>query len=412
MGQFEKLVPTEILLYRIIDEQNLLIRKNCKLSIELIIKLIYDQLSSDATNDSIGMCDRFFESCYLELIYDFAKFVQTLPEPGLQSSMLEHALARAAAMLQYLIPQLCIIAEKEAKFGGMQKLLYVVFSSALLYEIGCIEQERVIHLCNSHGHFIRRWDPLMGCMDSASHFKIRYRTGWKDSLKLPLTYFFARKLMPDIGLLWMSDSPAALALWFSLLADPVEEWAAYSITFRWEALNDVMNDCLKNLEDNSGILTESTLLGEIFWDWLKDSLHKGSLSSNSNGADVHFLSEGLVIDTDVIFETFKKYFTSSIDKIILFQQFNALGLSKLSGGDTKFDQYFSSYPEAGGIKNIFDTASKKNIVNGILIDQAHNLLLLNNPLSAHLKAVRPVSWLASFMQHFQQDSIKNTELTR
>ena len=101
-------IPQEARLYRILDEQELLTRRNCKEAIDHIISRIFAVVDKARySDDSEQMRDSFFEACYLELMYDFSKFVQTLPDTGLSSNvpMLERSLARASAMLAWFCPQ-------------------------------------------------------------------------------------------------------------------------------------------------------------------------------------------------------------------------------------------------------------------------------------------------------------------
>lgn len=415
----EQLIPQEGMLYRIMTENELLMRSNCKSSIDRVIRLVYESLEAvQHADDTPGMGERFFEICYLELIYDYAKFVQTLPEPGVSDEvpMLERGLARAAATLQWFQPHLEGMAKQNPALGGLQKLVYVVFSSALLYELGAVEQERMIHLCNAQGHFISRWDPLMGYMEAATHYKIRYRTGWHDSLKEPLTHCLAKQLMPSIGLLWLSDSQDSLRLWFSLLTDCSEAWLEYGLSFAHADIESVMQEHLKTIDAIDKKVPDDTLLGEIFWDWLKHALSSGSLRVNEHGSDVHVLSDGLLLDVDLLFDKFSKYLSTDINKITVFQQFNHMGLIRISGEDFQLGKYFSEYSTSGNalhgsVNNLFGSQAaaqnvKRRMIQGILIDQAHALIALKQfGTVSSVNNVSPVSWLASFMNRFKQNAL-------
>ena len=403
-----KNIPQEARLYRILDEQDLLTRRNCKSAIEHIIDRIFSIIEvSRHPTDSDYMRDSFFEACYLELIYDYAKFVQMLPDVGLSVDvpLLERGLARASAMLAWFCPQAEALAARNPELGGVQKLVYVVFSAALLYEVGMLEQERVVHLTNHFGHFIQRWDPLMGPMQGGSHFKIRYRTGWAESLKTPLTHCFAKQLMPSIGVLWISDSPKALALWFVLLNDVTEGWNTYGLQFSWEEIEQLMQSYLQYPEEVETNIAEETLWGEIFWDWIKHSIKNNEMSMNHHEASAHVTEHGLILDADAVYENFNKYMGQSMNKVVVYQQFNYMGFTKLSGQDTKFQKYFSEYP--GHAKNMAShmfsaprSGAKHVISPGILVDQAHGLLDLPSPEGQYVASALPESWLAQFSSRF------------
>lgn len=417
----EQLIPQEAMLYRILEESELLTRTNCKSSIDRVIKLVYEMLEHVRhVDDGVQLGERFFEICYLELIYDYAKFVQTLPEIGLSDDvpMLERGLARAAAILQWFRPQIQAISKQNPQLGGVQKLVYLIFSSALLYEVGAIEQERVIHLCNAQGYYISRWDPLVGHMDSATHFKIRFRTGWNANLKTPLTHCIAKKLMPTIGLLWLSDSQEALNLWFALLTNMQEAWLQYGLVFSLSEMDILMQEHLQAIQEIDKEVSDDTLLGEIFWDWLKRSIADSDITLNDHGAHAHVLDDGLLLDVDLVFEKFKKYFSTDINKVVLFQQFNYMGLTKLSGQDVKISQYFSEYSvqdeNTGSVKNMFGVSSttvvKRGVIQGLLVDQAHALLSLRQyGVAPNVGGGNQASWLSNFLNRFQQDALETAK---
>lgn len=415
----EQFIPKEAMLYRVMQEQDLLMRSNCRTALERLIDVVYGFLERGRSEQaSDGMGERFFEICYLDLLYDYALFVQSLPDPGAsdETPMLDRALARAVATLEWFLPHLDSLTKTHPEFGGAHKLMYLVFSAALLYEVGVVEQERVVHLCNKQGHFMARWDPLVGPMQSGAHYKIRYRTGWTQALKSPLTHCFAKQLMPQIGLLWLSDSQEALSLWFALMEDPQEAWVEYGLHYDWRVIERLMREHLHSCDVVERHVSEETLLAEIFWDWVKRAWSDQALLVNVHGGDMHVLPEGLLIDVDQLFEKFSKYFSTKINRVVLFQQFNHMGLSRLSGGDVLFSQYVSEYPEQAAMharhasRSLFGAVSNPSALHrsfqGILLDQAHALMPLGtHPPTAYVTGQAQASWLRAFMDRFQKNTV-------
>ena len=91
---------------------------------------------------------------------------------------------------------------------------------------------------------------------------------------------------------------------------------------------------------------KETAIGELFWKWLREGLMKGELAINKSDAGVYSVREGILLAYSKIFEDFSRAYSQHRDWIVAFQQFNMLGLTKLSGDDYRFTQYFSEYPAA------------------------------------------------------------------
>lgn len=396
------------------SSRQLLSRTNCRLAVEHILELVLRLLKQHQDQDEV-LGSRFFELCYLQLMYQYADFVQLLPDPELADGipMLERGLARAAATMQWIYPQLDGLVRAHPELGGAHKLLYVVFSSALLYEIGVTEQERLLHLCHENGHYIKRWDPIMGSMPEGMHYKIRYRTGWIKTLKMPLTHVFAQQRMPHLGLLWISDSPAALDLWFKMMLDLQEGLFDYGLDFRRETLLEMMQTFLVHQEPCPRILPEETMLGELFWDWLRKAMHHKELLINQAEGHAHWLEEGLLLDAQRIFERFSESMKVQVNQQVLYRQFMALGLARAGMQEGLFEPYAAEYPakiDRARARGLFG-GQPKNMISGILLTQAQLLLGQHHARSEHVRpSAEQLSWLAALlaraemmserMQHF------------
>jgi hypothetical protein len=109
----------------------------------------------------------------------------------------------------------------------------------------------------------------------------------------------------------------------------------------------------KHLEDShiSGLWIEgvpmehsepdATALGETFFAWLRDALENQTLTVNEKDSFVHMLDEGIFLETPSVYEAFNRTYSNYRDFIVLQEQFNHLGVTKLSGYDFKFEQHFA-----------------------------------------------------------------------
>ena len=89
---------------------------------------------------------------------------------------------------------------------------------------------------------------------------------------------------------------------------------------------------------------EDTLAGELFWKWLKEQIESKKISLNKDDSMAHLVQEGLLLEHEKIFRDFTKTYSQYRDWIVVYKQFNHLGLTRLSGQDYKFEQYFSDSP--------------------------------------------------------------------
>jgi len=290
-----------------------------------------------------GVPKEIFHELYLPLINRFSEFVQVLPKTwgGRLLSLLDEGLKRAQLVLQ--IHQEQGDSEQDAQFQ------YAMFSLALLSDIGKVYYEKKVMISGADGTFVTDWLPLQGLLvDQAQQYKIRQYDGHTEQYCLYVTPLLARQLMPEEGFLWLASNPKLMKMWLAGLIG--DERTGGGLT-HYAGLAKLRLD---HLLEQAAILEsfdieitegENTQLAEDFLAWLKEGLADDSISVNQDDSNVHIVENGVFIDAQ-LFKDYCSRYSRFNNYIILAQQFNNLGLTKRSGQDFKFEQYFSETPDA------------------------------------------------------------------
>ncbi len=400
--------PKEAWLYPIYPSTQLLSMLGHKNLLEQIQQLIMSRCKSPNDPDDVSqMIDQYYGVCYDDLFHRYAQFVQCLNEPGLhwEEFMLNRALIRVSATLKMTSGHLPQLAKAYPRLGGVEKILYAIVSATLLYELGRVCENRVIHLCNHKGEFIDIWDPLTGPIDASSNFKVRYEKNWQKSLLGPLTVCYSRSVMPKVGMLWLADSPDLLDWWFKLLLDPEEGYSEFGIKFDFDELaRNMARTELESLPVERRA-SQNMLAGEAFWQWLNDALADGRVRYNQDNAYAHMTSEGLLLDHERAIEEFLLAQGNFTDKAAILKQIRQLGVAEKNGSDLRFSKYLLSYPGTDAQKSatLFGHGHQHDthrVVNGILIQASSLQHGHHMPQSEHVQATSQVSWVNQFFQRF------------
>ena len=343
----------------------------------------------------------YFQEVYVDLIDHFALFVQSLPESYGEElgGLLNDGLRRGLLAIQ-------VLNEKhESKPHPL--FFFAIFSIALLADVGQILNYRVM-ISDEKGIFVDDWYPFLGPMsDFGDYFKLRPYEDTPRSLINSATPLFGRQLLSEAALVWLSSNNQIFDMWLAFL-NKGEDWAGGLAKILKLERKD-----FQNRRDESGLVPVDvklfdpfgTELGEEFLAWLKRGLRDGTISCNEADSDVHVVR---VNDLDVsVFveapEIFKKYMHFSgkrQDWSTVFKQFNHLGLTRLSGDDVKFEQFFAEHIEkkAGKIGFLARAQQKasasqritsaKNFREGVVIKDAKMLFGANVPgISQHLRSI-------------------------
>lgn len=292
---------------------------------------------------TVAIDQGLFDACYLSLMQRFAAFVQAIPESTASRAqpMLAVGMRRAFLLLQAFANHLQVTEGKAyLQSDAGARLLFAVFSAALLFELGKIASEKRMELCDDQGNFLAHWSPFENNMLAyGQYFKIRFGKSLMDPLLKPLTQVLAKKVMPELAFLWLTEDQEVLYRWFEALNVVDEFFAVYRSTC------DISELLQKDPLVLSDVLTETqlptdNLQAERFWDWIQESLNEGKLDSDQAAV----VDGELILDIESLAKSYGRVFAKADHAVVLVQQFNSLGIAQMDGQDFKHRQYFSSLP--------------------------------------------------------------------
>lgn len=287
-----------------------------------------------------GVTQDDFENYYLPLINHFVEFVQVIPWRGEQAlgGLLARGLENGYKVL---------LSIKNQGGGFSRRFKFAAFSDALLHFVDTVVYYYRIMIHDQDGYFIKRWQPFEGPMEPGTYYKIRpFSTALKSSG--PVRALLAKSVMPDNCFRFIAEDLQLLNQFLALLDEDREGSGGLALLLQpiWartgeppKMLNAVQVETKQTLE-----LQEA----ENFWQWLKSSIKNGDLTVNQKDSLVHRVKDGVFVLYPDVFEEYNRIYSRHINSIVLYKQFNHLGLTPLSGYDYKFSQYFATYPNVGG----------------------------------------------------------------
>lgn len=281
--------------------------------------------------------DEHFDALYKQLILNFISFVQVIPSSntGRLGSLMDEGLLRGLFALQ---------AQNQEKAENIDPLIsYVLFSAALLFDVGFVTENRLITISSKEGDFIKQWQPYKGAMKlSDGYYKIRFGDGMPSWLCRRITALFAREVMPSLGFQWIAQDPYALNAWLTLLGN--EQEGVEDLKMFLERANRLLDeirltsDFVIPTDINIETPTE-TSLGEDFYEWLKKGLEDGTITINTKDSKVHVIENGLFLEPE-IFKDFSKTQTTHPNWEHVLKQLARLGFIKQRGMNAIFDRYY------------------------------------------------------------------------
>lgn len=305
-------------------------------------------------NDLVKMPAEHFDPLYGKLVDNFIEFVQILPVRYREhlTGILQDSLRHGLMALQLL---------SETASNKPQPIYqYAVFSMALLADTVKVIATQKVMISDADGIYIDEWCPFAGSLveQGAEFYKIREYGGYRQAFLNSANPLLAQKVMPELGMRWIGSNPRIFDMWLAVLTGH-EDWAG-ELGFLLKLLKKQLDEHDKKLGlwlDNIPIDSQEPQTvadGEKFLEWLKDALENKKISVNEADSFVHILEDGVFIQTPEVYDAFNHTYSSYRDFIVLQKQFNYLGVTKLSGYDFRFEQYFA---QRG------DTASRLGFLN-------------------------------------------------
>ncbi len=343
----------------------------------------------------VTLPEDYFALTYSSLIDNFAYFVQVLPEQyGDELGGLFHDGLRRALLASQLV--------KDAQVNPHPLFQFAIFSIALLADVGQILKYCVM-ISDDKGIYIDDWSPYLGYMSEYGHYyKLRPYEDTPTSLIRNATPLLARQLLSDTALSWLSMNNQIFDMWLAFL-NKGEDWAGGLAKILKIERNQFINR-----RDESGLVPidiktfepMSTDLAEKFLAWLKNGLEAGEISYNASDSLVHVIQMNeyqlsVFLQAPELFQKFVGAYPKARDWVVVCKQFNHLGLTKLSGGDLKFDQFFaeSADSKASSLGFLKDKkgsslrskdllASANNFKEGMVVKDAKMLFGSKKPLAS------------------------------
>lgn len=326
----------------------------------------------DQIRISCGAPTEHYNALYQQLIENFAEFIQSLPMPNNHRiRRLDRQLHLASLALSLREPYV-MAGEILNRTTDKEKALwnYVIFSGMLLARLGEIQTLYSVAICDERGMYLSHWEPFMGTMNAqGSHYKIRDISAGKSQMDSQLNALIARQLMPEDGYRWIANNPEALEQWLLALdstgeREPItlvarvivelesflskqnrlqEEALLESFEQYLEELLEELNfdeDELAELENTESTEPEETLVGERFYQWLRNGIQDKTVTVNQQNSAVFMTQQGALLLHPEVFNRFLKDNPNAGNPQQVFDQFAKLGLV----ANQNLEQYVAKFP--------------------------------------------------------------------
>lgn len=329
----------------------------------------------------------YFDALYLPLIESFAEITQTILEnTGKETPdanpLLTNGLLRGAYALLLrhgmFVPENPSDKDLAEDYGLWT---YVIFSSALFWKTSRLITHYEILLSLGDLKTSSPWHPLLGTPLAQGKTHYHYQNRTLDACIDEPTYsvMLAKHYMPIEGFMWIASNPKALAYWMAALnedgqaASSVGEVLSLADYLRLTQLQlassqdmlgyveaflrgrlaepvsiKKLTELVKSAEiipPVSTTLEDSSNLGSEFLNWLRNGIANKSIQVNGPNAAVHMTNEGVFLLFPQIFIEFCKAFQKYASWVVVYKQFNTLGISKFDDNDTFFEKFFDSSPK-------------------------------------------------------------------
>lgn len=339
----------------------------------------------------------YFDALYLPLIESFAEITQTIlehtgKEKNDTNPLLINGLLRGsyALLLRHsmFVPENPTDKDLSEAYGLWT---YVVFTSALFWKIGRLMTHYEILLSLGDLKTSTYWHPLLGTPLAQGKTHYYYEKRALDTCINEPTYsvMLAKHYIPTEGFMWIASNPKALAYWMAALNEDTQaagnvgqalsladylcstqvqlgseqDMLGYAEAFLRSRLAEPLSvEKLAELVKSAEIippvsitLDDSANVGNEFLNWLRNGIANKAIKINGPNAAVHMTNEGVFLLFPQIFIEFCKAFQKHANWVVVYKQFNALGISKFDHNDTFFEKFFgtpSEYAQKQALKKV------------------------------------------------------------
>lgn len=355
---------------------------------ELLTEQSFEQLIKDIQSQLIIPQDNF-NQVYQTTIDRFAEFVQALPNLKYQNfnfakGQLFLALIRSSITLETADNYPCPIIKnsKVTSYGHERRAAvwqYAIFTAALLLDIGRTINSLSLLTCGEKAENRHNWFPFEGPMtinnSSNTHYTYKIHPSKHRKFNHKLSIIFAKMIVPDYLLSWMSTEEDIFFEWLSLLEDEVSgsgtmhklvvvsirnllnsymgihlpeqvlKLVPHHIKIKQQYHKDSfwkgVEFSLKGQKDQrSRERNNQSNHGSDFLEWLRDGLANKNITVNQKDSKVHISPEGVFLLNPEIFIEFSKQSPASANWQTVFKQFVSSGITKFSNDGNVYQYNF------------------------------------------------------------------------
>lgn len=298
--------------------------------------------------EMVQLPEDLFISTYVRLIENYTDFVQLIPEredvPG--QTMLANSLKRAYEMTKEFINQTqAVEGDLFYQLESGSRLVYSVFSSALLFRVAKIFSDKQIFLCDDKGRLIKSWLYFSKPMSHyGSYFKMRKTTFLSDDVVRHMTVVLAKQIMPTIAFAWVTEDKDVLETWFRALNIIDEFFGVHQMDLNVDAL--IRASVLSIEVEEDFFVSKDVLDGEGFWQWLIEKIDATGPEASVEKDGFGLVDGELLFDVDLISQYAKSH---SVSTRVVAEQLKTIGVVRLKGGDLQFLRVHSKSVHSTGV---------------------------------------------------------------
>lgn len=288
---------------------------------KLLERLEYQHYIESVSN-IVSVKKTIYNSLYRQLLENYAQFVQHLEKPRdkMKTRLLHTSLRRAYGFIQHMVPTVW----SNNGFGcDPDRLIYALFSAALLHGIGRTFQDRKVICCNEKGEYQHIWFPNTGCLQSG-HYKVRSIASLPEDYVVSLHSVYANIVMPPMGVAWIMEDPKIWMWWLKALEDIQVGFGELGISFDVEMLSKEAISELSFHDEDLSILPPETLEGEKLLAWLKEQLKNSSDLMDQETAGLYHIDGALLVEIDKLIKLYSEQTGSTVSNNVLKEQVSAL----------------------------------------------------------------------------------------
>lgn len=317
---------------------------------------------------------------YDKLLENYAQFVQQLEKPRdkAKTRMMHVAFRRAYGFIRQVAPMVWF----NEGFGfDPDRLIYALYTAALLNGIGRIFQDRTLMLCDQTGKHIGVWFPNTGLLKEG-HYKVRATRSLPEEYVKALHVVYAQIILPEMGFAWILEDPKLFLWWRKALEDMQAGFGDLDMDFDIDKLAKGVGEEFNFDEKKNVALPPETLEGEKFLAWLKEKIKNSSSLINSEGSGLYHSKDGLLVEVDqLISEYIDKKSVGKASSELIKSQFLSLGIASAassysvtrsgflqSRAQSEFQANLIEYEkglfESGTLGPVMQVASQSQVTSG------------------------------------------------